>query len=48
MCDGKKKKRGETRTVEEKKGKEGKEVFLWVCVLHNQPSEVMETGRPEI
>lgn len=33
MCDGKGKKRGETRTVEEKKGKEGKGGF--VCYTIN-------------
>lgn len=37
--------REETRTVEGGNREERKEVFPWVCVLHNQPSAVIETGR---
>lgn len=39
MCDKKRRKKESGR----ERGR--KEVFPWECELHNQPSEVMETGR---
>lgn len=41
------KKKGERRR-EGEKGEKGGNVLQWVYELHNQPSEVMETGRPLI